>query len=161
MKIKRVNFENIKIPSCFEITKPREEKIQKHLNYYNRNGHFKKRLVINKFGYLEDGYIDYLILQRQGYTGEIEVELHTMNYENKNTKYVWGKHDGQDKEYLWRMPAKYINENVEIGQRITVRTMKGLAQAIVTNVDILDRSPISMRVRTVVVDDLFRQCCNN
>jgi|GEM_PF-3021874 len=55
-----VKVNSIQIPKKFS-TPPRQDKIEKHLNYYMEHGHFKKAVVITQGGLLVDGLIDYII----------------------------------------------------------------------------------------------------
>ena len=55
------NLSNIKIKDSFIEHPPREEKMNYKISYYLITGKFEQPIVINKEGYLIDGYITYLI----------------------------------------------------------------------------------------------------
>nr|DAY02427.1 MAG TPA: hypothetical protein [Caudoviricetes sp.] len=52
---------NIKIKDSFIEHPPREEKMNYKISYYLITGKFEQPIVINKEGYLIDGYTTYLI----------------------------------------------------------------------------------------------------
>ena len=55
------NLSNIKIKDSFIEHPPREEKMNYKISYYLIRGKFEQPIVINKEGYLIDGYTTYLI----------------------------------------------------------------------------------------------------
>lgn len=56
---------NIKIKDSFIKHPPREEKMNYKISYYLITGKFEQPIVINKEGYLIDGYTTYLICKNR------------------------------------------------------------------------------------------------
>ena len=56
---------NIKIQDSFKQHLPRERKMNYKVYYYLIHGKFEQPIVINKDGYLIDGYTTYLICKKK------------------------------------------------------------------------------------------------
>ena len=59
-------LKNIKIQENFEKNQPKVQKMLEKINYFLENGKFEQPIVINKEGYLVDGYTTYLICRFNG-----------------------------------------------------------------------------------------------
>lgn len=59
-------LKNIKIQENFEKNQPKVLKMLEKINYFLENGKFEQPIVINKEGYLVDGYTTYLICRFNG-----------------------------------------------------------------------------------------------
>lgn len=59
-------LKNIKIQENFEKNQPKVPKMLEKINYFLENGKFEQPIVINKEGYLVDGYTTYLICRFNG-----------------------------------------------------------------------------------------------
>lgn len=62
-----VRLESIKIYPEFREHTPRSEKMRFKRMIYKVTGQFEQPIVINKLGYLEDGYTSYLIAKEENF----------------------------------------------------------------------------------------------
>lgn len=67
-----MKFEDIKIPIAFKQSKPNESKIESEREYYKENGTISKPLYITPNGFLINGYVKYLIMKENNFTGELK-----------------------------------------------------------------------------------------
>lgn len=66
MIVRNFNLKDIKIKEDFKRKKPNNYKMSKKWNYYRRTGCLESDIVIDKNGYLIDGYTSYLIAEADG-----------------------------------------------------------------------------------------------
>lgn len=66
MQFKRMKIKDIKIPDSFKKTKPNGFKMKEKWQYYRQTGRLESEIVVNKDGYLIDGYTSYLIAEADG-----------------------------------------------------------------------------------------------
>ena len=138
----QININNIVVPDYF--SPPADGKYDAHLHYYMKHGVPAGEIRVDCNDNLTDGYIDYLILKSAG-KQVIDV------VEEKNvTKYVFGKHDGHPKEYVWKMPAAARDTEIEIGEKVFVETVNGPMPVTVTRVTVAGISPVPHPVKKVV-----------
>lgn len=158
-----VKVEKIKIPLKFLKHPPKQEKIN---NYRNRFWHNKidfcsdKPITVDEDYVLVDGYITYLILKEFYNFLDLDFEKQTLvvcrqleDYRYESTVYVYGKHQGADKEYVWRMP-KDVEYIPKVGEKIKVATSKGINFATVTKVETLPYCPYPGSVKLVKAWDI-------
>ena len=62
----QMNIEDIKISDQFLASNPSPEKMERFEKYWLLTNHQDKPIVLDKNGYLVDGYIRYLIMKRNG-----------------------------------------------------------------------------------------------
>lgn len=61
-----MKLDKIKIKESFKKTQPAEWKINLRWEYYRKNGELHSPIVVNRKGYLVDGYTSYLIAKAEG-----------------------------------------------------------------------------------------------
>ena len=152
--MKKIKLSEVIITEAFENSHPSEEKVQKYRREFSKTGEQSKFLVINKYNVLMDGYIQYLILKENGIEEAEYIrssKKNVENYRNEMTTYVYGKHENSnyDKEFVWRVPRKWNDFNVNIGDKIFCYTKFGIAPVIVTKVERLEKCPTDLRVKKV------------
>lgn len=132
----QMNIDDIKISDQFLHTTPSPEKMERFEKYWLLTNHQDKAIVLDKNGYLVDGYIRYLIMKRNGAKTVRAV------YKGQPGALIKGVHichDGTDtKEYTWRVPRskgwrKFIN-NLQIGDPVLCVTKKGVKPVKVTEI---------------------------
>ena len=144
-----MKISDIKIQDDFKISIPSNRKLQKCREYFKKYGTIDREIVVNKNDYLVDGYIGYLVLLENGIE-DVEVVSTNQNHVNKKV-YVFGCHDGNDKEYVWRMPKKVkVDDNIVVGSKILVHTKFGIKTITVTRIETLYYPPVSMPVKKVI-----------
>ena len=132
----QMNIDDIKISDQFLRTTPSSEKMERFEKYWLLTNHQDKPIVIDKCGYLVDGYIRYLIMKRNG-----AKKIRTV-YKGQPGALIKGVHINYDgigmKEYIWRVPRvkgwrKFIN-NLQIGDVVLCVTKKGVKPVKVTEI---------------------------
>lgn len=73
-----MKFEEIKIPIAFKQSKPNNAKLNAERMYYDEHKTISKSMLITPNGFLIDGYVKYLILKENNFTGEVPEELYTI-----------------------------------------------------------------------------------
>ena len=69
-----MKLSDIKIKDEFKETPPQGWKMKLKWQYYRKNGELQSQIVVNKEGYLVDGYTSYLIAKADGLK-EVEVVI--------------------------------------------------------------------------------------
>lgn len=123
-----IKLSDIRIPDQFKKSSPLQNKIEAARKYFDEYGKFDKPIVINKDNILMDGYIRFLLALELNMDC-IEVEYYNPDFLNEyayptNSKYIRGKFDDYNKEYIWR--ANW-NQNIDVGDRVTVITLRKLS----------------------------------
>ena len=97
-----MNISDIKIPEGFAKSVPGKAKMDRCRRYYSKNGCLDRDIVVDKNGYLQDGYIGYLVLVENGATHtEVIQKGYDREYRNSFAPQVgdWVKiRDGEDME---------------------------------------------------------------
>lgn len=143
----KINFKDIKIPNIFLQHPPKEYKLKEEREYYASYNDITHKLVVNKSGILLDGYISYLVLKENNFSGELEVE------QRKNkTIYAYAKHPGVDKEFVWKVPSSLCRtvKNLESGKMINVETKDGVQQVEFCRYESRDTKPRKGYIKKVV-----------
>lgn len=170
----RMKLDDIKITKCFQESIPREQKMKVCRDFWKENECQDRYLVVNRDGYLVDGYIMYLVLKENG-CNEAVVEFSDrkikrrarikkpvniecinsptkMTYKNMLTTYVYGQHlknDGtRSKEYVWRI-QNGRNIEVSVGDIVLANTKFGRGVVEVTKVEQLEKCPVDYRVKKI------------
>lgn len=66
MKIKKMRIKDIKIQKSFEKKQPSKVKMKEKWFFYRNTGKLESDIIVNKEGYLTDGYTSYLIAEADG-----------------------------------------------------------------------------------------------
>ena len=143
-----MKISDIKIQDNFKITIPSDRKLKECREYFNKYGIIDRDIIVNKNGYLLDGYIGYLVLKENG-INDVEVVSTNQSYANK-TVYVFGCHSGNKKEYVWRLPKKVKADNIVVGSNVLVQTRFGVKTITVTRIETLYFPPVTMPVKKVI-----------
>lgn len=169
----QIKLSDIKIKESFTNTTPREEKMAECRKFWEMCNKQDRYIVVNKRGYLIDGYVQYLVLKENNVeTAEIRVgnskrkrwnrrNLKSMNcagYKEQNTTYIYGIHpkDKSNTERIWRVPNSWIGWENDLlpGDRIIVSTKHGFAPIIITKIVCLDKPPIQYPIKRVVMKNV-------
>lgn len=150
-----MKLSDIKIRDSFKRTLPNQSKLDDCRDYFKRHGCIDRELVLNKYGYLIDGYVGYLVLLENG-VAETDVVIRsgqhsTSTYRNSDTTYVFGYHTVSGKEYVWRLSKNKVDhEKVHIGSRVLVNTRHGNKVITVTKIETLASPPVTTPVKKVL-----------
>lgn len=66
MIVRNFNLKDIKIKEDFKRTPPNKYKMKRKWSYYRKTGSLQSDVVIDRNGYLIDGYTSYLIAEADG-----------------------------------------------------------------------------------------------
>lgn len=66
MIVRNFNLKDIKIKEYFKSKQPNKYKMKQKWNYYRKTGSLQSDIVIDKDGYLINGYTSYLIAEADG-----------------------------------------------------------------------------------------------
>lgn len=170
LEIQKMKIADIQIAKCFTITTPAKEKYDKCLHHWEETNKQDRNIVITSKGILTDGYIQYLVLKNKGVeTADVIVSdtksskhrrIHKeSNKENDNssygyrkdmTTYIYGRHTGCKREYVWRLPKGVNREKYKVGSSVYVHTKYGKSPITITSIIITSECPSKMDVKTVV-----------
>ena len=177
--VMKMRLSDIKILIIFAENDPKIHKVVECRNHWIEYHVQDRYLVVNKNGYLIDGYIQYLVLKEQG-VEEAEVKQlnrvgigkkkkknkvkarYTPKYRNEPTIYVYGYHPESESkhELMWRIPKSekwtWFKENLRVGDKITCCTKYGDKPVIVTKIETLDKCPVDMVVKRVKNTEIMR-----
>lgn len=166
----KMKLSDIKITSAFANTMPSKEKMYDCRLDWNTYHKQDRYIVVNKNGYLVDGYIQYLVLKEND-VEEAEVKVidnkrkmknAIPNYRNKPTTYIYGYHPNAEikKEYVWRIPNSekwdWYRNSVRVGDKVMCRTKFGNHEVIVTKIEVLDKHPVDGIIKNVASADIMR-----
>lgn len=154
--MKKVKLKEIKIKPSFLSSVPNAKKVELYITKYVQTCKQAKPILIDKNGYLLDGYIQYLILKSFGVEkAEVIVKSkpEKITYKNSRTIYVFGYHpkDRRAKEFVWRVPASWTEwaNNVKIGDIIYCNTKYGSKKVVVNRIEVLSTPPVDICIRKV------------
>lgn len=133
---------DIKVTSAFRRTTPRAYKMDACREYYKQNGRIDKPIIVSRSGYVLDGYIRYLILKENNVEEtDVVVAGGKLNAPKVKT-YVFGRHQGSDKEYCWVINKNTAGlENLKIGNKALVRSSGCKTIITITRVEYLENPP--------------------
>lgn len=145
-----MKISDIKIQSNFKSTTPSEKKLLECRQYFNKYGKIDRDIVIDKDGYLVDGYVGYLVL-RENNIKNVKVVLsnNRHHYGNKYV-YVFGCHSNNGREYVWRVPNKSKFKNIKVGSNVLVQTKFGIKMITVKRIKALYLPPVTIPIKKVV-----------
>ena len=160
----------IKITNAFKETTPNPEKVQRYRDYYEENGKQSKPILLDYNNVLKDGYIQYLILKendveeatimRKKKYKRLKEYKPTPSYKDTSTIYIFGVHPNSNciKEFCWRVPASWGDwaSNLQIGDTVLCQTKFGFSPVVVNRVEVLDKSPVEMKVKRVAKREIRR-----
>lgn len=139
-----MQFDDIIISNDFAAHPPKENKMKVCREAYDQ-GIKDRRLVVTPNNVLVDGYVLYLVMKENGFHGTVDV-----NMKRYSTTYVFGKHEGSDKEYVWYANMSFKKLRDKIGQTAMVETRLGVQPIIITKVIKSYSAPVKGKIRKVV-----------
>lgn len=72
--VMKMDMAKIRVLPSFAACPPRAEKLDRKRAYYEQNGHYDRKLLVDRNGWLVDGYATYLIMKENGEsTAESEI----------------------------------------------------------------------------------------
>lgn len=145
----KIDFKDIIISPAFESSIPKSSKMERCRNAYDK-GILDREIVLNGQNVLIDGYVLYLVMKEQGVNGKVEVRRINNKFYRIPTTYVYGKHLGQDKEYVWYINMSYQKVKDMVGQLADVETRKGIQTITITKVKRSLMPPVNGVIRRVV-----------
>lgn len=148
-----ISLDELKVPNYYKM--PKEEKIQECMRYLKTYGKLDRDIVVDKNGYIIDGYVAFVVLKNMNVSHHLVVcdEEYSLNasYRGKNTTYVFGHHIGKTKEYCWRIYRGTQNkDNLEIGKHAVVVTAQGVKSIVITRIDDLNSPPVDCKIKKVI-----------
>ena len=141
-----MKLSEIKISNAFKEHEPSESKMEKCRKKF-RKGKMDRQIVLDGNGYLIDGYVLYKVLEENNYSEDIPVVY------RKPTTYVYGKHPGNNKEYIWRVPKKYKGFDKKQGDVVLVHSNGTIQLVTITRIIKSNIPPTNRRIKTVVADN--------
>lgn len=165
-----MKLSDIRIKGSFKNSIPNDYKLAQCREYWKQHHLYNHDIIVKKNGYLEDGYIQYLILKENGVEDVTVIDFDrkvysiktnarknnkkkSKSYRDVETLYVFGIHPKGIKERVWRAPSKFQKEWEEIlnvGDIVMVKTKRGNAPIKVTRIERLSECPVDMPVKRVV-----------
>lgn len=138
---KKMRLDEIKIPDCFVKTPPKQWKLEACREYFKEYGRIDRRIIVDKKGVLRDGYVGYLVLKEQE-VDEIDVTVNSQKQIKCPDKYyIFAVHNGNPKEYIWRVPGRLVRKLDSIGHFALVNTRNGQQWVRVKRIAQLAKSP--------------------
>jgi hypothetical protein len=165
--MRKMKLSDIQISKGFADTAPSEIKMMECRKFWNKYGVQDRYIVVNKAGYLIDGYVQYLVLKENNveeaitYTSEYRRKFlnrlpkmsNSSDYMNKETMYIYGHHpnDYHPKIYMWYVPEKWesFKNKVTIGDLVYGYTKYGSVPVIVDKIEVLDSCPVNIEVKRI------------
>lgn len=132
----QMNIEDIKISDQFLASHPSSEKMERVEKYWLLTNHQDKPIILDKNGYLVDGYTRYLIMKRNGAT---QVRIVRKNQPVALIKCVHVYSNGTtSQEYTWEIRRnknwKPFLENLQVGDFVMCATKYGYSPVKITQV---------------------------
>lgn len=156
--MQKIKLSDVKISNMFKNSPPNEQKMNRVRRNYIKYGVQDKPIVLDKDGFLVDGYARYLILQEFG--EEYAKCVHKKNaikkipnYKKTPTYYIYGVHSHCKNEFVWRIPSTRIDEfigKVLPGDTVLVGTKNGTRSITVTRIELLEKPPINKCIKKVI-----------
>jgi hypothetical protein len=101
----------------------------------------------------ENGVEEATIMRKKKYK-KLKEYKPTSSYKNSPTTYIYGVHPNSNcnKEFVWRVPLSWGSwaDNIEVGDTVLCQTKFGYSPVVVNRVEVLDKSPVEMKVKRVV-----------
>jgi hypothetical protein len=165
-----MKLSNIKISEDFAKSTPKESKVNECRMYWNMGQEQDRYIVVNPDNVLLDGYIQYLVLKENDIdeaqviiavrTNKSWRRIQTDNdlvsiktYRERKTTYIYGTHENDDKERVWRVPHSWWKgwkDTLNKGDKLLVNTKNGRKIISITRIKILDKCPTVLPVKTVI-----------
>lgn len=116
----------IKIYRCFAEHPPGPEKMEQKEQYFRETGVLQSQIILDRRGYLIDGYTSYLLAVRYG--------IQSVPDRRGKRQIVRACHKSGGQSYMWELPGR-LADQVSAGDRVMVHTQRGIRAARVTAVE--------------------------
>lgn len=144
-----VRLSDITIPTHY--CAPKRSKLEKCRAYYRKNHKLDRDIIIDSNHTLLDGYCAYLVLMENGVNETEAVVSEVSKYQDRFITYVYGKHERNDRVYVWRVsPRTKCVEVLKPGIDALVRTSHGLKIVHVVDVKSSNIPPVSGKIMEVI-----------
>ena len=141
----RIRLDDIRIKESFTRSIPDSMKIARCRRNYEKYGELDRKIILDDNNFLIDGYIAYLVAKENG------IEVVDVIGGTFFTTYVYGKHYGVYKEYVWKIPVdKEMKLSVHVGDLVVVKTQYGEKTIKVTKVERRIKPPRIQKIEDVV-----------
>lgn len=121
-----MNINRIKIFPCFEAHPPKREKMECCERCFQETGVLPSEIVLDIFGNLIDGYTSYLLAKAHG--------LASVPVRYDRRQIVRASHRRGGKMYTWELLGLLVGR-VSVGEKLIVRTFRGLRTVTVAEVE--------------------------
>lgn len=145
-----MKISDIKISEQIKASKPNEYKMNKCRKYYSENKKIDRDIVINKDGFLVDGYIGYLVLIENNVENvDVVVDENSAEHPRKSI-YVFGTHKKDGEEYCWCVTNRTMDViNLAVGNRAIVKTKYGRKTIVIKRLEERTECPVVTKVKRV------------
>ena len=141
----RIRLDDIRIKESFTRSIPDSMKIARCRRNYEKYGELDRKIILDDNNFLIDGYIAYLVAKENG------IEVVDVIGGTFFTTYVYGKHYGVYKEYVWKIPVdKEMKLSVHVGDLVVVKTQYGEKTIKVTKVERRIKPPRTGKIEDVI-----------
>lgn len=121
-----MKIDDIKIYQCFAEHPPRSEKMEQKEQYFQETGALQSQIILDRRGYLIDGYTSYLLARRYG--------IQSIPVRRGKRQIVRACHKSGGQSYVWELPGRLV-DRVSAGDKIMVHTQRGIRAARVTAIE--------------------------
>ena len=136
-----MQINDIKIYPCYEEHPPKPEKMEHKAQYFEQTGHFQSEIILDKDGYLIDGYTSYLLAQQQG--------MRRVLIRYGKRQIIKAYHRAGGALYEWELPQSMI-DRVSAGDRVLVPTKHGVKVVTVAAVEPYKPQEHTRNLRTAI-----------
>ncbi len=136
-----MRLRDIQIYPCYQDTPPKPEKMERKAQYFEQTGHFQSEIVLDKDGYLIDGYTSYL-LAAQHKMGRVPIRF-------GKRQIIRACHKRGGKLYAWELPQSMI-DRVSAGDKVLVPTKRGCRVVTVAAVEPYTSQEHTRNLRTAI-----------
>ena len=132
---------DIQIYPCYEEHPPKPEKMEHKAQYFEQTGRFQSEIILDKDGYLIDGYTSYLLAREQG------MKRVLIRYGKRQI--IKAYHWEGGKLYEWELPQSMI-DRVSAGDKVLVPTKHGPKVVTVSAVEPYRPQEYIQKLRTAI-----------
>ena len=172
--MKKINLSEIKVPSYMAQTPPNPKKIAKCKEYWLKHKEQDRYIVLNENNEIVDGYVQYLVLKEIGLSSAYIAKSQYANAKHNRLSdfdkskiyghpevertYLYGIHPNNpnSKEYVWRIPDKWIDYDPKVGDLVYCKTKFGVSPVIVTKMERTNKRPVECFIKRVATKRIIR-----
>lgn len=172
--MKKINLSEIKVPLYMAHTQPNPKKIAICKDYWLKHHEQDRYIVLNKDNEIVDGYVQYLVLKEIGLSSAYIANSQCANARHNRLSnydkakiyghpepertYLYGIHPNNpnSKEYVWRIPDKWIDYDPKAGDLVYCKTKFGVSPVIVTKMERTNKRPVEYFIKRVATKKIIR-----